>query len=181
VDYYFTSQLNKGDNQRVDRTFAEISNSDKYFIVVTPLALLSTGVIRHDPKMRNAGLQSALALGISTVFSCSMKSAFKRERPFEAHPDIVKKSDGGGYSLPSGHTSSAFAIATSISLSYRKWYVVTPAYTYASLVGVSRVVLGVHYPSDVICGAMLGTTSALAADYLNKKLFEKSRRKKMVI
>jgi undecaprenyl-diphosphatase len=179
VDYYFVSQLNKCEHRNVDRAFIDISNSDKYFIVIVPAGLLTTGLLQKDPEMKSAGVQSAIALGISTIFSCTMKNAIKRERPFVDHEDIVKRSDGGGYSFPSGHTSSAFAIATSVSLSYPKWYIVVPAYTYASLVGVSRVVLGVHYPSDVICGAIVGTTSAFAAQYLNKKLFARVSKKRL--
>jgi membrane-associated phospholipid phosphatase len=181
ADYYFATQLNKCENRNVDRAFVAISNSDKYFIVIVPAGLIATGLLHNNAEMKSAGVQSAIALGISTIFSTAMKNSIKRERPFVEHTDIVKRSDGGGYSFPSGHTSSAFAIATSVSLSYRKWYVVVPAYTYASLVGVSRVVLGVHYPSDVICGAVVGTTSAFAAQYLNRKLFAKSSRKKIAI
>ncbi|HSC36729.1 MAG TPA: phosphatase PAP2 family protein, partial [Chitinophagaceae bacterium] len=64
------------------------------------------------------------------------------------------------YSFPSGHTSSAFAMATSISMSYPKWYVIAPCYLWAGTVGVSRIVLGVHYPSDVLAGALVGMGSA---------------------
>jgi membrane-associated phospholipid phosphatase len=54
-----------------------------------------------------------------------------------------------GLSFPSQHTSFAFATATALSLQYRKWWVVVPAYTWAAMVGYSRLYLGQHYPSDV--------------------------------
>lgn len=173
LDYELMKSLSQNDNKTVNNVFRDISNLDKYFIVVAPAALLCHGLVNHDKKFKMAGVQATIALCVSTVISSSLKSTIKRTRPFEAHPDIIKRSDGGGYSFPSGHTSSAFAIATSLSLSFPKWYVVAPAYAYASLVGVSRVKLGVHYPTDVLCGAFIGTASAFAANYLNKRLFGK--------
>jgi membrane-associated phospholipid phosphatase len=77
--------------------------------------------------------------------------------------------------MPSGHTSSAFSTATSLSLNFRKWYVVAPAYTYAAAVGYSRMYLGVHYPSDVLVGALLGSGTAYLTWKINKKLQNKRK------
>ncbi|WP_256604704.1 phosphatase PAP2 family protein [Sphingobacterium multivorum] len=74
----------------------------------------------------------------------------------------------GGYSFPSGHTSSAFATASALSRAYSKWYVVAPSLLWASSVGYSRMYLGVHFPSDVLTGAVLGTGAAFALDGLKK-------------
>jgi membrane-associated phospholipid phosphatase len=75
--------------------------------------------------------------------------------------------------MPSAHTSSAFATATSLSLAFPKWYVVVPSFVWASSVGYSRMHLGVHYPSDVLVGALVGSGSAFltqkANQWLNKK------------
>jgi undecaprenyl-diphosphatase len=77
-------------------------------------------------------------------------------RPFESYSDIIKKLDGGGASFPSGRTSAAFATATYLSLEYLKLYVIVPSYSWASSVGYSRMYLGVHYPSDVLGGMIVG-------------------------
>ena len=75
--------------------------------------------------------------------------------------------------MPSGHTSSVFATATSLSMAYPKWYVVVPSFVWAGSVGYSRMHLGVHYPSDVIIGALVGSGSAIltrkANQWLNSK------------
>lgn len=75
--------------------------------------------------------------------------------------------------MPSGHTSTAFATATSLSLAYPKWYVVAPSFVWAGAIGYSRMHLGVHYPSDVLAGAIVGSGSAYltykANQWINKK------------
>jgi membrane-associated phospholipid phosphatase len=78
---------------------------------------------------------------------------------------------GGSYSFPSGHTSDAFALATSVTVAYPKWYIIAPAFTWATAVGYSRMHLGVHYPKDVIAGAIVGAGSAYLSCKINKWLF----------
>ncbi len=86
-----------------------------------------------------------------------LKKAFKRSRPCDllvsAH---IQPSDK--FSLPSGHTAAAFLMATLIAHFYPGFALI--AYTWASLIGLSRVLLGVHFPTDIIAGASLGIVSA---------------------
>lgn len=88
----------------------------------------------------------------------------KRERPYVALSDVHTGhlDSADKYSMPSGHTTAAFAIATALTLRYPKPYVYIPAYAWAAFVGYGRMYLGLHYPSDVVAGALLGTASALA-------------------
>jgi undecaprenyl-diphosphatase len=103
-----------------------------------------------------------------------MKYSINRTRPFITYPDIMKKSGAASPSFPSGHTSGAFATATSVSLAYPKWYVIVPMFSWAGAVGYSRMDLGVHYPSDVLAGALVGAGSAWLTYYVNKKLINKA-------
>ena len=85
-------------------------------------------------------------------------------------------------SFPSGHTSAAFCISTSLALRYRKWYVIAPAYVYAVSVGWARMYQGVHYPSDVLTGALIGTASAwLTYKAQNWMAGRKERKKKLTL
>lgn len=146
------------------------SDQNQVFIIAVPAALLANGYFKNDKAFITAGKQALLSLGVSAVVTWAGKYTFRRRRPFEKYPDVVKLSSGGGPSFPSGHASSAFAIATSVSMSFPKWYVMVPCYIWASGVGVSRIVLGVHYPSDVLAGAIVGAGSAYVTHKINKWL-----------
>ena len=115
----------------------------------------------------------SVASALNEVIVNIIKYSVNRDRPFVTYPDITKKSKGGSPSFPSGHTSSAFATATSLSLAYPKWYIVAPSYLWAGTVGYSRMHLGVHYPSDVLCGAIIGAGCSFltykANNWLNNK------------
>ena len=73
-------------------------------------------------------------------------------------------------SFPSGHTASAFALATSLCIKYPKWYVIAPSALWACSVGVSRMNEGLHYPSDVLAGAAIGAGCAIVNIYVNRWL-----------
>ena len=75
-------------------------------------------------------------------------------------------------SFPSGHTSMAFCTATSLSLLYPYWYVVVPSMLWATSVGFSRLYLGVHYPTDVLTGALLGAGVAWVAYNVAQRIQE---------
>jgi len=83
------------------------------------------------------------------------KGLFKRNRPPEAIPgfkSVVEPSDR--FSFPSGHTSAAFMVASIFTYFYPIAGIVL--FPWAVMVGIARVVLGVHFPSDVIAGAFMG-------------------------
>lgn len=153
-----------------DKVLQFVSNTNIYVNAGVPVGMAVAGLIKHDDKLLKNALMLAAASAISGAITVSLKYSVNRVRPFITYPDIFKNSVGGSPSFPSGHTSSAFATATMLSLEYRKWYVVVPTFTWASTVGYSRLNLGVHYPSDVIVGAIIGAGSAWATYAVNKKL-----------
>ena len=89
-----------------------------------------------------------------------LKNSLKRNRPEAALKNfhsIITPSDQ--FSFPSGHTSAAFMMAT--LLGYYFPQLIIPLYCWATLVGLSRVVLGVHFPTDILVGILLGISTAL--------------------
>lgn len=99
-------------------------------------------------------------LAAEAAVNYGVKYTIRRRRPFDQFDDIHQKMEVSTYSFPSGHTGAAFYAATYLSLEYPRWYVIAPAALWAGGVGWSRMHLGVHYPSDVLAGMVLGIGSA---------------------
>jgi membrane-associated phospholipid phosphatase len=156
--------------------FNATANSVTVINLAAPLSLLTAGIINKDKKLQQNALFMAGGYIVSTIVTQGAKRIIQRERPFNTYSFITKKSEGGGYSMPSGHTSAAFNTATALSLLYPKWYVIAPSFVWASLVGYSRMYQGVHYPSDVVVGALVGSGSAWLA-YKAQKWINKKRLK----
>ena len=120
----------------------------------------------------SADAKPALRLTLTQVANFgatyALKNLVRRPRPYVALDDVDARDRRhradrilDPNSFPSGHTSSAFALATSLSASFPEWYVVVPAMTWATAAGVSRAWHGVHYPSDILVGAGIGAGTAL--------------------
>ncbi|MDA0149679.1 phosphatase PAP2 family protein [Vibrio sp. LaRot3] len=91
-----------------------------------------------------------------------LKNGFKRRRPFERSESltsIIQPADQ--YSLPSGHTAAAFLMATMVGAFFPSLYLF--ALIWALLVSLSRILLGVHFFTDVLLGAALGIACARAS------------------
>ena len=153
-----------------------VSKGDEFLCLAIPAGLIGYGLIVSDNNTLYKGISTGLAIGTSAAIVYGGKNIIKRQRPFVSYPDNIFNHAGkktGGYSFPSGHTSTAFALATALTLSYPKWYVVAPSYLLATSVTYSRINLGVHYLSDVFAGAALGAGFAylahISANYLQKR------------
>jgi len=165
--------INSNNSTSWDKTNRIFSQSMAPVSIAAPASVFLYGVFAHDSLAKRNSIVMGAGLLASGIITMGMKYSFNRARPFTAYPFIIKKGEGGGPSFPSGHTSSAFATATSLSLCYHKWYVIAPSFLWASAVGYSRMELGVHYPSDVLVGAIIGAGSTWLMWKINKRIQQK--------
>lgn len=132
------------------------------------------GILSKDKSVREKGYELVFSMGISTIITQSLKYTIDRTRPADKYPnDVFVDKPEHGKSFPSGHTTIAFAAATTVTLQYKKWYIAVPAYLWAGAVGYSRMYEGKHYPSDVLGGAAVGIGSAYLAHWISGKIFRK--------
>jgi undecaprenyl-diphosphatase len=110
--------------------------------------------------------RKAVFIGTISVIICvaifkALKHGTTRKRPFETYADmgfILPPPDE--YSFPSGHSINAFAIATAAAWFFPFMFV--PLFIMASLIALSRVFLSLHYPTDVVVGALIGTAVSIS-------------------
>jgi len=134
---------------------------------------LGYGYFEGDKQALKNGYELLISIGISQLISEALKISINRERPADKYPDeIFVSSVTHGGSFPSGHTSLAFATATTLALEYKKWYITLPAYLWAGTVAYSRMYLGKHYPSDVLGGIIIGIGSSYIGHWLTKKIYK---------
>lgn len=171
IDLLKTINLNR--NTQLDAAFIGITNSVAPIAFGVPILFFGMGLIKRDSIYKANGLYIGSSILTSIIISNILKYSVNKPRPFETYNLIQKITDGGSPSFPSGHTSDAFALATAVSIIYPKWYVIAPSFLWAGAVGYSRMDLGVHYPSDVLAGAIVGSGSALLTYELNKWINKK--------
>ncbi len=143
-----------------------LSNTYRYGDVGIPAGLLIGGLVGNDRRMRENALYVASSTAISYGLTELLKLIVKRPRPYMQNIRIVPVYRAMGTSFPSGHTSSTIATATALSMAYPKWYVIAPAFLWAGSVSYSRMYLGVHYPTDVSGGALLGAGTAASLSFM---------------
>jgi membrane-associated phospholipid phosphatase len=169
-DINLLRKINLDRNRSLDGTFTLITNTAGPVSFGTPVLMCGIGLLKHDSTLIRNSIYIRSSVVMSAILTTILKYAVNRPRPFVTYPDIEKVGSGGSPSFPSGHTSEAFAFATSVSLFYPKWYVIAPSFAWAGAVGYSRIDLGVHYPSDVLSGAILGAGCAWLTYRVNQKL-----------
>ena len=128
-------------------------------------------------KTRRAGIAVAIALILDLIIvNVILKLTINRPRPWVEYPMsgfhefhlAIGVREPLDSSFPSGHTASLFAVASALFLQNKKLAI--PAIIVASLVAISRVYLCMHYPSDVLGGAVVGTLCGIAAHFSEIKL-----------
>jgi len=115
--------------------------------------------------VRKMGFQALLALALSHLLVHFLKNSVCRLRPKDVLPNINTFNVAlDYYSFPSGHTTAVFAIATTLALNIPLLAVV--CFPIALIVAISRLYLGVHYPSDVLAGMAVAISSSVVLQFI---------------
>lgn len=117
-----------------------------------------------NEKIKFTGLEALVTLTISQSIVYILKKILSRERPYKIIEHLNTFGiDMKDYSFPSGHTTASFSIATTIALNIPRLSVYV--FIIAMIISISRIYLGVHYPTDVAAGIFLGLGTALMVHF----------------
>lgn len=177
-------KINRIDNGFVRGYSKVIGKSTPYVAIGVPVVMAAYALFDKDKDLLKDAVYIGSSVAEAVVISYGLKYAVDRERPFNRYPDLIdKRASPTSASFPSSHTAAVFSLATSLCIKYPKWYVIAPSAVWACSVGFSRMNQGVHYPSDVVGGAVIGAGCAVANIYINRwlnKLFFPNDKKEPV-
>lgn len=156
---------------------------DKNMIFITSLGnggmiwIVATVLLLIPKKTRKAGIVSAAALLGSLLFNNMLiKNIVQRQRPYvtlETLKIIIPRPSD--FSFPSGHSAASFAAAASFYRLLPKKFGIL-AIVLAALIAFSRLYVGVHYPTDVLAGALMGIALSYFAQYLVETIAAKMKK-----
>ena len=146
----------------LDKITVAISHTGDKGIGMILLAILLLCI----PKTRKAGVVMAVALVLELLLvNLTLKPLFARTRPYDLGIDLeLITHHPSDFSFPSGHTAAAFAAATALYAMGKKW--MAAGLFYACCMGFCRMYLMMHYPTDVLFGAVAGIICGAAALYV---------------
>lgn len=150
------------------KLYTQLGNTGMLFIVLGVLMLFFK-------QTRKAGLSALCAMLIGLiVVNFTIKPLVSRSRPWlviENFANLVPEHDPN--SFPSGHTNAAFAFALAVCMSAPKRWMKVTAVCMAVVMGLSRLYVGVHFPSDVLAGAVIGSLCGLAGTWVIRKVWDR--------
>ncbi|HSB73288.1 MAG TPA: phosphatase PAP2 family protein [Candidatus Methylomirabilis sp.] len=154
VDAWLFHLINRSWQNRLFDILMPILSTKEYLIAPLLVALLCLA-LRGGRRGWLLLLLGVAAVLLSDQGANLIKAAFHRTRPCHVLPDVhLLAGCTRSFSLPSNHASNMFAVAAVGWLTFRRWRWALPVL--AAAVAYSRVYLGVHYPSDVVAGALWG-------------------------
>lgn len=146
-----------------------------------PLYLIMTAFIIYRFRWKSVSIILAIVITVALADQIAVKAfkeVFERLRPTH-DPEIqhlvhtVRNYTGGTYGFVSNHAANSFSLAMIVSLVFRNRYITLFIFLWALLVSYSRIYLGVHYPGDIIGGAILGMGVGSMVFVFQKMLTEK--------
>jgi undecaprenyl-diphosphatase len=142
-------------------------------VIVTILVIAVLLALFDKKKGKKVALLLCMGVVLSIVLTLLFKYTILRPRPYTVIDNVVLLAVELDPSFPSGHTVNSTVLAYTLSREYdKKIFMLIPLF-----VGLSRIYIGVHYPSDVICGFILGIfITMLSEKIFDKILYEKIRK-----
>jgi undecaprenyl-diphosphatase len=158
MDYRLAHALDSfsaGHDSFEDPLRAYVAASEVIFAAAILVLLLLIPGTRRE-LARRAAVAAAASVAVALLVTHLLASAVDRPRPFVAHPATIHPflAHAADPSFPSEHSAAAFAIATAVACRARGWG--TVLLVLAVVLAAGRVFLGLHYPSDVLAGALAG-------------------------
>ena len=144
----------------LDHAGAFLSNYSPYIVVGLLVVLWFWGRREQRWRNRQSLIHAAIALLLGLLVTQLIGMVWYRPRPFLTHHVHLLVAKTFDTSFPSVHATSMFAIAVSVLLYSRKWGI--GLLILAVAISLDRVFVGLHYPGDVMAGALIGTALALA-------------------
>ncbi|MAY89205.1 MAG: hypothetical protein CML02_21090 [Pseudooceanicola sp.] len=168
IDYEILRLVQEHRYSIFDTTLLFFSNIGFYslFFVIPLVYFLSSYRKKAVLRIKSFRLITTCFFIAGVVFF--LKFTVERPRPFIAFPDLLVLQDASNFSFPSGHTTEAFAIAFSCIYLFPRTKLLVPVFVWALMVAYSRMILGVHYPSDIIAGVLIAFIGTLL---LHKLIF----------
>ena len=125
--------------------------------------LVLLALLLGSPSVRRTMLMLLLSMATAWLIARLIRWGFPAPRPFQLNLGTLWVQHGGRASFPSQHACGAFALAMALSLGVTRHHKALVALAWTAAIGIawSRVHLGVHFPSDVMAGAVVGISSAL--------------------
>lgn len=149
------------------RFFQVVSDSISYFSLGIPAIALGIGLYRKRHILVRHSLIILLGIALGGLISATIKRTVREPRPYEVDRRIAQLSVGGSNSFPSGHTVEATAAAIGFTtLLFRTPVSVILSVSWALLIMLSRIVLGVHNFTDILAGVAIGTLGILIVHHL---------------
>jgi len=174
LDVSIFRAINNGRNGFSDAVIPITDKSVLPVAITLPLMLGAVSRINDNYYEGNTAALMLLSEVTSSAVVFGLKNIIKRERPYATLKDVYfnkNNSPTDRYSFPSGHTATAFSMATILTLRYPdEPFVIAGSFLYAGFVGYGRMYLGVHYPSDVFTGMLIGAGSSALMYSLRKEI-----------
>lgn len=170
VDYQLLKYIQEHRIESLDFLIIGVSEETTSVTICTISAMIFLGILMKQHKnLIMVGLKTLVVVIMNAMVVGILKALVDRPRPFDTYDTITKLSAVGSPSFPSGHTAEVFTLAFSMLFILKNKIAFYIFFAWAIIVAYTRLANGVHYPSDVLVGAIIGSLMAKLIAWLFEK------------